>query len=76
MYWPFQEERNTAVECNSDESHTPGMVTHITYVIVIAECHPVFCFRHLLCEDCEAGAERLHLGRTVAASVQAVRQCE
>ena len=24
VYWPFQEERNTAVECNSDESHTPG----------------------------------------------------
>ena len=26
VYWPFQEERNTAVECNSDESHTPGML--------------------------------------------------
>ena len=25
VYWPFQEERNTAVECNSDESHTPGI---------------------------------------------------
>ena len=24
VYWPFQKERNTAVECNSDESHTPG----------------------------------------------------
>merc|ERR1712117_328187 len=24
VYWPFQEERNTPVECNSDESHTPG----------------------------------------------------
>ena len=28
VYWPFQEERNTAVECNSDESHTPGMLTN------------------------------------------------
>ena len=25
VYWPFQEDRNTPVECNSDESHTPGM---------------------------------------------------
>ena len=24
VYWPFQKERNTPVECNSDESHTPG----------------------------------------------------
>eukprot|EP00092_Neocalanus_flemingeri_P027787 GFUD01030163.1.p1 GENE.GFUD01030163.1~~GFUD01030163.1.p1 ORF type:complete len:163 (+),score=31.03 GFUD01030163.1:86-574(+) len=24
VYWPFEEERNTPVECNSDESHTPG----------------------------------------------------
>merc|ERR1711868_245600 len=24
VYWPFQEERNTPVECNSDESRTPG----------------------------------------------------
>ena len=32
-------------------------------------------YRHLLCEDREAGAERLHLGRAVAAGVQAVRQC-
>merc|ERR1719516_200162 len=24
VYWPFQEERDTPVECNSDESHTPG----------------------------------------------------
>ena len=24
VYWPFQEDRNTPVECNSDESHTPG----------------------------------------------------
>ena len=26
VYWPFQKERNTAVECNSDESHTPGTI--------------------------------------------------
>ena len=24
VYWPFIPERNVAVECNSDESHTPG----------------------------------------------------
>merc|ERR1712244_38403 len=24
VYWPFEEERNIPVECNSDESHTPG----------------------------------------------------
>ena len=24
VYWPFERERNTPVECNSDESHTPG----------------------------------------------------
>ena len=24
VYWPFEEERNVPVECNSDESHTPG----------------------------------------------------
>jgi len=24
VYWPFEEARKTAVECNSDESHTPG----------------------------------------------------
>ena len=24
VYWPFQEQRNIPVECNSDESHTPG----------------------------------------------------
>merc|ERR1712107_893021 len=24
VYWPFQTERNIPVECNSDESHTPG----------------------------------------------------
>ena len=24
VYWPFEPERNVPVECNSDESHTPG----------------------------------------------------
>ena len=24
MYWPFESDRNVPVECNSDESHTPG----------------------------------------------------
>ena len=24
MYWPFEPERNVPVDCNSDESHTPG----------------------------------------------------
>jgi len=24
VYWPFLEDRNIPVECNSDESHTPG----------------------------------------------------
>jgi len=24
VYWPFQTDRNIPVECNSDESHTPG----------------------------------------------------
>merc|ERR1712117_214600 len=24
VYWPFDKNRNTAVECNSDESHGPG----------------------------------------------------
>ena len=26
VYYPFQKERNIPVECNSDESHTPGTV--------------------------------------------------
>lgn len=24
VYWPFEPERNVPVDCNSDESHTPG----------------------------------------------------
>ena len=24
VYWPFEPDRNVPVECNSDESHTPG----------------------------------------------------
>ena len=24
VYWPFESDRNVPVECNSDESHTPG----------------------------------------------------
>ena len=24
VYYPFQKDRNVPVECNSDESHTPG----------------------------------------------------
>ena len=35
VYWPFQEERNTAVECNSDESHTPGMLSNNKGVLSI-----------------------------------------
>ena len=27
VYYPFQKERNIPVECNSDESHTPGVRT-------------------------------------------------
>ena len=37
VYWPFQEERNIPVECNSDESHTPGInmsLVIITYIAV------------------------------------------
>ena len=30
VYYPFQKERNIPVECNSDESHTPGMRTKRT----------------------------------------------
>ena len=29
VYYPFQKERNIPVECNSDESHTPGKIKHI-----------------------------------------------
>ena len=29
VYYPFQKERNIPVECNSDESHTPGVRTLI-----------------------------------------------
>merc|ERR1712001_141904 len=25
VYWPFEPERNVPVECNSDESHSPGV---------------------------------------------------
>ena len=68
VYWPFQKERNTPVECNSDESHTPGEDK------VGSEGWRVrsVC-RHLLREDSEAGAPRLHLGRAVAPGVQEVR---
>ena len=24
VYWPFLPDRNVPIECNSDESHTPG----------------------------------------------------
>ena len=38
VYWPFQEERNIPVECNSDESHTPGINMSLVIIPYIASC--------------------------------------
>lgn len=42
VYWPFLPERNVPVECNSDESHTPG-----TFCVKIVKQGP----RGFICED-------------------------
>ena len=65
VYYPFQKERNIPVECNSDESHTPGMRTKRTTALLFSTAN-VFMIsnvfiRHFLCKDCETGAPWLHL---------------
>ena len=42
VYWPFLPERNVPVECNSDESHTPG-----TFCVKIVKQGP----RGFICEN-------------------------
>ena len=43
VYWPFEPERNVPVECNSDESHTPG-----TFCVKITKQGP----RGFICKFC------------------------
>ena len=41
VYWPFETDRNVPIECNSDESHTPG-----TFCVKITKQGP----RGFICE--------------------------
>ncbi len=43
VYWPFEPERNVPIECNSDESHTPG-----TFCVKIVRQGP----RGFICKRC------------------------
>ena len=38
VYYPFQKERNIPVECNSDESHTPGKTTTYFWGVIQDRC--------------------------------------